>query len=525
MPDNIKKKKIIFVSNSKSLYAKEQRERNEKRNEKLNEGIAAYIGMSAPETPKYLLTNNFLLEYFSVNSNMPNQYNFEWFEDKKVLSSEDDVNQNNLRNSFDIFLKRYLGEDTIKQENRYLSENKHFYFPFTQEMLTGSNPTLRHILFHLQNLDSRFDYEDMQKKLENYIFHDMSGINHILKILLSNQEEGVRYKKCPNKESTINFWIMLSQTELKRIRKLGENLNKDLDTLLTHEYFCKLDFYRKYNYLSILLTSYIIQYIVFRRDANMGMLCKGAPSDSRLNGTIHRACCNNYAAIRSLFPNLLQQYYEEVVKRVADADGYICGYASGEEVFIGNTLFTEFAADILGSRSKMQDLKYDTLVQAFALNEGEDTPISVNDFVVRYINLTGSRRGSVLSKISSTLPTSGRQIEMIFPKSNAKHKYFAMSANLTEFYVRLYLAEKKQSYDYLDNFIQHLQDKYRIVLTKTGNSDKLLKSVKPTLSAQEFSKNKAAFIDTLSGVNCLIKLSDSGFVVTLPETKGDLKLV
>ena len=31
---------------------------------KANDKVAAFVGISAPETPKYLLANNFLLEYF-----------------------------------------------------------------------------------------------------------------------------------------------------------------------------------------------------------------------------------------------------------------------------------------------------------------------------------------------------------------------------------------------------------------------------------------------------------------------------
>ena len=55
--------------------------------------------------------------------------------------------------------------------------------------------------------------------------------------------------------------------------------------------------------------------------------------------------------------------------------------------------------------------------------------------------------------------------------------------------------------------------------------DKLLKNVKPKLTAKDFAKNKEAFMNTLSNANCLIKLSDSGYVITLPEQKGDLKLL
>lgn len=530
MEETKKKKKIIFISNPKNATPKNSKlvlnasdSMNMVRNAKLNEGISAYIGISSPETPKYLLANNFLSEYFLPSYNVTTQYNFDWFTGQQVLHTEDEINCDKLKNSFDIFLKKYLGEDAIKQENLRLAENKHYYFPFTPEMLTIGNHTLRHILIYLQNLDDSFDYVDMRSKLENYIFHDMSGINHIIKILLQNPEGNIKYSENVSERSINSFWSILSYAELGRMKKLGRNLNEDLNIMLTHEYFCKLDFYRKYNYLSILLTSYVIQYIVCRRDANMGMLCKGAPSDSRLDGVIHRACCNNYSEIRNLFPGLLQQYYKEVVERhISQNETVRCSAVEGE-VRIEGIPFGQFSVDVLGSRSKNQDLEYDKLIQAFGLKEGGDNYISVDDFIVRYINLKKSMRGSVLTKISSILPTSGRQIDMIFPKNNAKQKYFAMSANLTEFYVRLYLAKKKRQYDYLDNFIEFLQNRYRIVLTKNG--EKMLKSIKPKLSAQEFSRNKAAFIDTLNGINCLIKLSDSGFVVTLPEEKGALKLI
>lgn len=168
--------------------------------------------------------------------------------------------------------------------------------------------------------------------------------------------------------------------------------------MLTHEYFCKLDFYRKYNYLSILLTSYVIQYIVFRRDANIGILCKGAPSDRRLNGAIHRACCNNYAEIRNLFPNLLQKYYEELVRQEIGEEKEIHCYADGEKVYISNLEFEEFSTVVLGSRNRKQNLNYDTVVRALGLKEWEDSVISIEDFVVRYISLKKPEEDRLLLK-------------------------------------------------------------------------------------------------------------------------------
>ena len=52
--------------------------------EKVNDGLAAYVGISAPETPKYLLTNNFLAEYFRVPDKLLQEYTFEQFKNQVV---------------------------------------------------------------------------------------------------------------------------------------------------------------------------------------------------------------------------------------------------------------------------------------------------------------------------------------------------------------------------------------------------------------------------------------------------------
>ena len=499
----------------------------------VTEGITAFIGVSAPETPKFLLANNYLSDFFDVvgNDNAHAGYSFDYFMQKGTLHIEDQDNREVLKESFDKFLNCYLGEELIKQENRRLKSSRHYYFPFTSDTLSAGNLTLRHLLIYLQYYSGNFDFRDTQKKLEEYLFHDESGVSHFFKILFQTSEGHIRYKDRSSLSSFNTFWnsMNLSGPEIVRMKKLGENLNKDLHTLLTHEYFCKLDFYRKYNYLSILLTSYVILYIVFRRDINMGILCKGNPSDSRLNGLIHRACCNNYAEIRNLFPNLLQQYYEKVVSEAIGNDETLVCVPREDDVYIKvkekQVAFFDFATEVMGNRSKKENFEYDRIVQAFGLQEYEDNVVSISDFVIRYINFRKSRRGSMQVKIASILPTSGKQIDMIYPKSNVRHKYFAMSGNLAEFYVRLYLSEKELRYDSLDSFLEHLQSKYRIVIEKPKNGAKILNNVKPKLSAQEFAKNRAAFINTLDRANCLIKLSDSGYVITLPEEKGDFHLI
>lgn len=130
-----------------------------------------------------------------------------------------------------------------------------------------------------------------------------------------------------------------------------------------------------------------------------------------------------------------------------------------------------------------------------------------------------------MSKISSTLPTCGKDIDFIFPKSSSKHKFFALSPSLLEFYVRMYLAKEDRTYAYLDNFLLHLQERYGICIQKTEEMDRILKKMHIKVPFQEFRQNEQALLDTLDEINCLIRLSDSGYVVTLPEEKGEFTLL
>ena len=492
------------------------------RREIANEGLAAYVGITAPETPRFLLANNFLLEYFEPFGKAEQEYNYETCIAMETLYTEDEKNERQLRYSFDRFLRKYLGEDSIREGNSRLNRNRHYYFPVTQNMLASSTPTLRHMLFYLQNIGKNFDFKKTQALLEQYIFQDDTGINHIFRILFQNQEEKSRLKSGVDKKAVDSFWSMLESAERGRMVKLGGQLNGDLETLLTHRYFCGLDFYRRYNYLAVLLTSYVIQYIVCRAGSSACILCQGAPIDSRLNGAVHRASCNNYANIRKLFPKLLTNFYKDAITKNPENE-ILRIRASEQEIYINNKEFNAFFRE--NNLARKTNLHYEDIRKTFELGEGEERKLSVEELVMRYIDLTGSRRGSTLTKISSTLPTSGRQIDMIFPRNRSRQKYFAMSETLSEFYVRLYLARKNQKYDYLDNFIEDLQNRYRIVIKKSAEGEKMLRSMRITLNAQEYAKNQAAFTDMLNNINCLIKLSDSGYVVTLPEEKGAFKLI
>lgn len=487
--------------------------------------IAAHVGMSAPETPKYLLANHFLLEYFEQTGKELVPYSYTWFEEKGVLSTQDNQNKKKLEEAFNRFLDRYLGDETFHNENKRLKEDHHFYFPLTPDMLKEGKQTLRHVLFELQNLDEDFRFEKTQQDLESFLFTNPSGINDIWNILLQ-KDNGTHLRKRYLEQDNSDFWNMLKPAEFKRMRELGKRLNEDLDVLLTHEYFTRLDFYRKYQYLSILLTGYIIQYILVRKGGNACILCKGRPLDDRLNGDIHRACCFSYIRLRELFPDLLKAFYKEALETSVGKEKFLHLSAERDSIWIQGKSFDEIMKEISGrNQQSLKKITYNSLLQGFAMADGEQKDMKIDEFVLRFTDLIGSKQGSSLQKMSSILSTSGKQIDMVYPKTSVNSKYFAMSEGLAEFYVRLYLARRNLQYDYLDNFLDDLSARYYIIIAKTSNSEKYLKAIKPLLKAQELTKNKLAFLDTLNSGNCLIKLSDSGFVVTLPEEKGGFKLI
>lgn len=79
--------------------------------DKSNESkLASYIGISGPDTPKYLLANNFLAEFFRDDeTDYESQYTYEDFKKKKIIYCEEDNEQKRkqLEESFGCFLSSF----------------------------------------------------------------------------------------------------------------------------------------------------------------------------------------------------------------------------------------------------------------------------------------------------------------------------------------------------------------------------------------------------------------------------------
>lgn len=478
--------------------------------------LAEYIGISGPEAPKYLLTNNFLVNFFGFDRDETKAIGHQDFAGILYTEEGDEEKREKIFASFDRFFDCFSGRELLKPKNK---SKRVTYFPMVKPLLRNSPHHLRELLFTLLDL-SEDDYVQMRGKLDNYLFQQRSGTNYILTRLCGKltASQGAETGK---RGSGRNYH--LSKADFK---ELGQHLRNDLEVLMQHESFLKLDFYKRYEYLSILLTFYVIQFILYRCEKKQRFIfCKGFDKNSGLmSGEIHKACTRNYSEIRNVFLKLQGSYYEEKLQNVED-ERLTVHYEDGNITVNGQ--------DFIGYINELFDVKFqnkpesiESVKRYFGVNEEQtQAEYQKDEFYDRFLVFAQKKKGSNFVKISSALPTSGREIGFVFPKSHTKFKYFAMSRELLEFFVRLYLAGIQEEYDYLDNFIQHLEKRYHIYMVKSDKIDKYLNAYQMKITAGEFRKNEDALLDNLRESNCLIKLSDSGYVVTLPEKKGEFKLL
>ncbi len=512
-----------------------QKQDNRQENKRV---LSAYIGVAGPETPKYLLANHFLTDFFQTLSvkKMP-EISCKSFQKAGILNcEEDEEHKHQLEESFDRFFQRFSGVDSIKTNFK----NKKFYFPLHPQMLQSGSFNLRHLLYNmLPDIEQEKKFRQFQTMLLEYLYQETTGVNYLLYEMCKNLFQG-EYRKAPPLKDT-EFVRLFKE---KQYRRLCKTFEEDLIRLLTHPFFRKLDFYKKYDYLATLLNSYVIQFIikrnaVSRRITQDYVLCQGSATSHLLSGgAFHRACVQNYAELREVFPREMKQYYLLQMKEETDENGLVYVWKQGEKIYVSKNpkeekksqgeLFLNFVNRVFHSHYKdaAESSLYQSVTHTFGiLKEGEIYDFDKDKFVTFYIEVSRARQGSALTKISSTLPTCGKDIEFIFPNSRSKHKFFALSPTLLEFFVRMYLARRDRTYAYLDNFLMDLEERYGICTQKTEKMDRILKKMRIKVPFQEFRQNEQALLESLDEINCLVRLSDSGYVITFPEEKGEFRLL
>lgn len=487
--------------------------------------LASYIGISGPDTPKYLHANNFLAEFFQDDvQSREMQYTCDMFYKKKILLCEEDNDQKKkqLEESFDYFFRKFSGEDLIP-----FNDKRHYYFPLRPQMLRSSSTNLRHLLYcMIPGIEKEETYHEIQDLLYEYLYSGADGVSYLMGVICEDRNFDQQSWKRATKRNYESDMLKAAN-----FKKVCVNFKEDLMNLLTHDFFRRMDFYKRYDYLATLLNCYVIQFIINKKavSSNRGyVLCQGSSHLARC-GAYHRACVQNYSEIRFVFQTELKQFYIECLKEeqaedkdfvVEESEGkiYVTGKNESKE-------FIQFVRQVFHSniKDKMALSLYPAVRRVFALDEKKK--FSAEEFAMCYMDVSSARKGSALVKISSALNTCGKDIAFVFPKTHSRHKYFALSPSLLDFFVRLYLAKQESTYAYLDNFLNFLQDWYGICIQKNARMDRMLKSLHIKVPFQEFRLNEQALIDNLDEINCLIRLSDSGYVITLPEEKGEFALL
>jgi len=259
-------------------------------------------------------------------------------------------------------------------------------------------------------------------------------------------------------------------------------------------------------------------------------LCKGS-TDSGLNdGGLHRACTSNYQSFRDSFSDMLSVFYAgrveaQVEKEIKTEAARIAVSNRDGAMYVGDLQLKDYLNQVFDANYRKDERLNQKAADVFHLRAGEATDLSVEEFVDYYMQLTGKISGTNQKRIFSVLQSSGKEIGFVYPATRSKFKYFALSGELTAFLVRLYLARKDLEFVFFDDFIKDLEERYGIYIRKCSKTERLAQKYKIRVKQQEFSRNEQAFLETLDQVNCLIRLSDSGYVITLPEKKGEFKLL
>lgn len=496
------------------------------------EALSAHVGVSAPETPRYLLLNNFLSDFFVAREPAEKDYTFEALRSRGALVCQESApgELEKLRYSFDEFLTYFMGREQLADVR---SGKKKIYMPLSLDLLGTANMNLRHLLYHLAFYDNQHrDSALMRNKIYEYLYRDSTGIYDIVS------------QFCSSGERTDNLKAPTGFEELEKMKffqNLGKQFNRDLDKLLLQPHFKGQDFYKRLDDLAVLLTLYVVLFFVRRiHQGEPVMLCKGS-TDSGLNGGgLHRICTSNYQSFRNDFSKLLEDFYagrleqqgkggetdrrEEISEHVENPGEIEISNRSGT-IYVREEKLLDYASRVFEGNYRNEEKLNQKAITVFQLREGETQRMTSENFVECYLQLTGKISGTNQKRIFNVLQSSGKEIGFVYPVSRSKFKYFAMSGELTAFLVRLYLAGQPGEYAFLDDFLQYLETDYGIYIRKGKKVDRLVRKYGIRLAGQEFGRNEQAFLETLDRVNCLIRLSDSGYVVTLPEWKGRFRLL
>lgn len=512
--------------------------------------FSEYVGISSPETPKYLILINYLSRYFRYDNGFAARYEeiVNWENDSNIITEESDLNaKEQLRSSFQAYFEAYSGYDALTKSRQKYKR----FFPLTPDMLTPSAFNLRHLLFALQFASIKGkeketqEYKTTQKQLYNFLY-DNSNRTDIHRIIqhICGMPKSIEDEISINRPE-IKFG---EQEKQEYFVKLSKKFNIQLHKVLTDGNLLRTDFYTRMEFLCTFCSLYVLEFLLARTNDTFEQIydefkrnlivCKGSVNWDSGNDAFHKASQSNYVNIRSRFSEIMKQYYLRQFDRIESpkiklilqgAENIKVHYktrADSNEKPRDLSLFLSENNLAISTRKNAQN-QLPKFLEWFFSDGAHEKEYTKDDFAMEFYNLQKKTQGSSVAKLVSTLPTTARDMNFLFPQNNARQKYFAMSGDIAEFFVRLYLICKQQDFGYFDDFIHWLENEYLIYVRLDDKNilRKYLRSINAVVSEKDSNRNEAAFIQTLSEANCLIKLSDSGYLVVTPEKKEEVFLL
>lgn len=501
---------------------------------------ASFIGVNKAVLPGIRILNDFLVNYFGYTlGRSGNKFKISDLNDildenkfnqiSCIICKEQNENKRRiLYKSFFEWIKAYIyysyGSD---------SNNQKFLLPLTKNLLfkdDKAKDSSKSILFRVLYSDKKNQervLEDRDAILE-FMFNTKNN-DSIYGNIISTIDNIVAetIKKDIQKESYAEY-IPVPPEETVDISEIFKmNFRKDFDCFLTSKCFFEMDIYRKINLFSLLLNFYQTLYLVnkaFEKKAPI-ILTKGTPNFSTDSGKFHLATLGSFSDIREKIFRMSENFFEKRLENHMDSKAI---FKVNEN---NNLMIVEKNDEKIFRESRLA--QFDSF--------GTKDTGKVGEFFIDYlqINLKGrnverkevaraivelnKKMSSSVLVVSSMLSGQGKQARIVYPTNNAKQKYFAMSGEITELLLKLFLIQSEEEYDTLSAFLKWLESRYGIYI---AFSDKLINYLNENSiqvpSTQEFTDNVQAFISTLESINAIYKLSDTSYIVSIPGKVGGI---
>lgn len=507
---------------------------------------AEYIGINRAVNPGIRVLIDFLSFYFEVNEK--NAKNFKWdsINDKykaiMLCKEENEEIKNSLYESAKEWIHSYATFRPIDGRN-----SQEYLVPLTPGMLlkdASVNDSLRTILNTLLYFNCTIDeqeeiYIEIQEKLYQMLYSEdaqrggYAELLNILAILFNRDDSNI--KKEYNKD--------FLKSELKSLewkpKELSQAFKRDLRNILDSKYLAKENIYKRINDLNIFLNFYVLRYMIsrsFKGETNF-ILAKGS-LNMTADGKLHSAAIGNFANIREQIYRVSEQYYYQIMesinkynkKLILEAneigqDRHIKLLLDKEDIWgkVRTNIFRFREKDMHDERKSSDDetiVKYEDMILENL--GGKKGKIETNNREIAYIcTEISKKRSSSVRRVSAVFASQGKECYFAYPIGSVHQKYYAMSSQLTEVLVHLFLSEQEEECGTLEMLYQWLIEKYSIYI---GYSADLIKYLRvnaieqPTQS--DFNDNQKAFIKTLEELNCIIKLADNSYMITFDNEKG-----